>query len=120
MSTGIKETRELLSAVGAVAVRLVDDLKDGKLSLAEAAAFLTELGTIRKGLQGITSIPAELKDLDEAERDELLKDVAKIFLEAGLSHRFADSGEKVLRLAYNVVTTLVDLRNAPPTAELAE
>jgi hypothetical protein len=115
-NTTIKETRELVRALTAVAVRLIDDLKDGKISMAEGLGFLSDFAVIRQGVQGIASVPAELADLNDEERETLLADIGAALTGAGLSHRIADAAEKILRWAHHTVRTFVDLRHAPPTA----
>lgn len=112
----IKETRELIRALSAIAVRLVADLGDGKISYLEIAGFLGDFGVIREGLQGISHVPAELKDLDDAERETLLADVTTALVGAGLSHRVGDIAEKILRWAFGTVNTIADIRNLPPSA----
>lgn len=116
MSKTILETRELIRALGTVAVRLIDDLKDGRISLAEGVGFLSEFGIIREGVQGITDVPAELADLTDEERETLLADISAALTGAGLSHRIADAAEKILRWAHGTVRTFVDIKQAPPSA----
>jgi hypothetical protein len=116
MSLGIQQTREVVQAVGAVAVRLIDDLKDGKVSLAEGLGFLADFNVIRAGIQGVGTVPAELADLSDEEREVLLVDINAMLTAAGLSHRIADAAEKILRWAYGTVQVFVELRNAPPSA----
>lgn len=116
MPKPITETRELIRALSTVAVRLIDDLKDSKISLTEGIGYLSDFGVIRTGVQGITEIPGELADLTDAEREILLEDINAALTEAGLSHRIADAAEKILRWAYSTVRTFVDIRTAPPSA----
>lgn len=116
MSNTIQETRELINALGTVAVRLIDDFKDGRISLTEGIGFLSEFGTLREGLQGLSDVPAELADLTDAERETLLADINRVLTGAGLSHRVADAAEKILRWAYGTVRTFVEIKTAPPSA----
>jgi len=116
MSKTIQETRELIRALGSVAVRLIDDLKDGKISLSEGVGFLSEFSIIREGVQGIGSVPAELADLSAEEKEILMADISASLVSAGLSHRVADAAEKILRWSYGTVRTFVDIKNAPPAA----
>ena len=112
----IKETREVVRALSAIAVRLVGDLGDGKISYLEIAGFLGDFGVIRDGLVGINKVPAELKDLDASERETLLADVGAALVGAGLSHRTGDIAEKILRWAFGTVNTLAEIRSLPPSA----
>ena len=115
---GITETRELVAAVAAIAIRSMRALDDGKFSYPEAAGFLLDIGTLRTGLSGVGEVPAELADLDDDEQIVLLEDIGKSLTEAGLSNRIADSSVKILRWAYGSVRTFLDIRNAPPSAIL--
>ena len=116
MNKPITQTRELVRALSTVAVRLIDDLKDGKISIAEGIGFLSDFGVIREGVQGISEIPGELADLSDEEREVLLADIRAALSTVGLSHRTTDAAEKILRWAYSTVRTLVDIRTAPPSA----
>lgn len=112
----IQQTRELVRAVGTLAIRLIDDLKDGKISFAEGLGFFHDFGTLRDGIVGIQEVPAELADLDDAEKETLLADINAALAGAGLSHRIADASEKILRWAYSTIRVVLEIRNAPPSA----
>ncbi len=112
----ITQTREAIAALAAIIIRTKNDLSDGKISIAEGIGFLSDFGVLRAGIQGISEVPAELQDLDPAERDVLLSDIKVALTNAGLSHRIADAAEKILGWAYNTVTLVVDIRTLPPAA----
>lgn len=113
---GITQTREVIRAAAAVGVRLVKDLEDGKISIAEGIGFASEFNTIRTAVSGIQEVPSELADLTDEEKDILLQDINEALTAAGLSHRIADAAEKILRWAYTTVRTFIDIKTAPPSA----
>lgn len=69
---GIKELKEVIAfgmAVGSGAVIAIND--DGKITLGDATAFTPAVIALPAALEGITEIPVEIADLDEAEFIEL-------------------------------------------------
>lgn len=116
MSKGITQTREAVKAASALAIRLIDDLKDGKISIAEGIGFLSDFGVLRDGIAGIQDVPGELADLDDAEREILLADINAALAGAGLSHRISDAAEKILRWSYDTIRVFLEIRNAPVSA----
>jgi hypothetical protein len=112
----IKETRELVRALSAIAIRTVRNLGDGKISYLEMAGYLSDLGEVREGLQGISNVPGEMADLDDVEKETLLADIGALLVGAGLSHRVSDAAEKVLRWSYSSVRVFLEIKNAPPSA----
>jgi hypothetical protein len=68
---GIKETKEALIFVLELGKALEKGLSDGKLDLADALAFLPAMTKAPGAFSDSAKIPAELKDLSEAERVEL-------------------------------------------------
>jgi hypothetical protein len=116
---GIKESREVVFALSTLAIRLIDDLKDSKISLGEGLAFLSDFGIIRDGIQGIAQVPGELADLTEEERDLILADIRTALVASGMSHRMGDAAERILRWAHGTVRTFVEIRSLPLSAELA-
>jgi len=113
---GIQQTRELIAAAAAVAIRTVKDLEDGKISVMEGIGFAAEFNTIRTAVSGIQGVPGELADLDDGEREVLLSDIKELLRDFGLSHRIADAAEKILRWAYETARTFLEIKNAPPSA----
>lgn len=70
--TGIKELKELL-AFGFKLQKAIASLGDGKINvIVDAPKFLPALLSAPKAFGGIGLVLAEIKDLDEAEREELL------------------------------------------------
>ena len=77
----IKETKELLAGLGEVAVAAKKIAKDGKVS-ADDLTVLMDLALkaekLSAAVQGVGEVPAELKDLDEAEVMEIIKEIYAI------------------------------------------
>jgi hypothetical protein len=71
--SGIKETRELLLFVIEFGNALGKSLEDGKISVLELGNFIGSLGAVAPAFEGIADLPTEIKDLDEAEKAELVK-----------------------------------------------
>ena len=119
MSKPIKETLEVIVSLAAIGARTAANLaNDGKISYIEAAGYLSELGTVRTALQGITEVPAELKDLDADEVSELRTAVLKALAGVGITHRTQDITDRLLEWAYSTVHTMLFIRNAPPVPEV--
>lgn len=84
MEKSVKETKEVLVAVGDLAVLLVEVLKDGvqisdALKIADALMKRPELLIeLKAALDGIEEVPAELKDISLDEGIELAKVSAEI------------------------------------------
>jgi len=72
MKTGIKETKELLGFLLGLSNALGESLEDGKVTLIDIASLATPLLDAPEALTGLTEIPSELSDLDDAEREEIL------------------------------------------------
>lgn len=74
-AVGIKETKEVIVAVGLVKNAVQKVFADGKVSLDDASAIV-ELATHAKELtdaiDNASAVKGELKDLDNAEAKELL------------------------------------------------
>lgn len=66
----IKETKELLSALEVAAIAIAKIAKDKKVNAEDLPVLIelaTEFETLVSGFSGLSEIPTELKDLDEAE-----------------------------------------------------
>ena len=87
----IKETRQVAAAIVAVLLRWKDSMKDGKLSLLEKAAFLTEYTTIQRALDRISDVPQELLNISPEELPAITADVTNILDAWGISARNQDA-----------------------------
>lgn len=70
---GIKETKELVKFGLVLGKALAEALADGKVDLTDALKFLPVLRELKDAVEGIDQVPTELKDLDDAEKKELLE-----------------------------------------------
>lgn len=74
MKVSIKESKELLAAMGTASALIKKIAKDGinAADLVHLKSIADSLPELSEGFKGISEIPKELKDLDEAEVLELL------------------------------------------------
>ncbi|WP_156345991.1 hypothetical protein [Verrucomicrobium spinosum] len=62
--TPVKETKEFLDALSALAVRTFNSLSDdGRISVFEGAGYLADLKTVATAISGAPQIPGELLKL---------------------------------------------------------
>ncbi len=66
----IKETKEVLAMVNNLSVKIIGVVKKG-FEISDLTLLLTELESIKTGLDGIELVGDELKDLDRAEIIEI-------------------------------------------------
>lgn len=103
---GIKETKELLVFgldVGEGVFKSYAD--DGKITFGDATNFSDAVISVPAALKGVTDVPAELADLDEAEFGEI-KDLVVA--------RLPDIGDKwivVANEALSIGTSIVKIYN---------
>lgn len=77
---GIKEIKELLAFGFKLQKAITASLDDGKINVVtDAPKFLSALLAAPKAFGGMNTIMAEIRDLDEAERQELLTFVQEEF-----------------------------------------
>lgn len=75
MATGIKETVELLDAVGVLLLDLKKILADGRINLGDVGVIFDLLGqfqALNAGVAGADKIPAEMSDLSPEESQVLI------------------------------------------------
>jgi hypothetical protein len=80
MAGGINETKELLVAVDELALFLISVLKDGFKASEDIPAIIAKLSkdeefvaVMKKAVEGIANVPAEIKDLQIEEVVELVQ-----------------------------------------------
>jgi len=113
----MKETLELVTALAIMAARTGKNLRDdGRVSLLETAGYLADFSVIRAGLAGLSEIPAEFRQLDDARLDQLRAGILAGLATAGIQHRTMDITDRLMIWAYDTVQTLLFIRNAPPSA----
>ncbi len=74
----IKETMEVFTAVEAEADAIIASCADGKLGLGDIKHQLPVLAKARAAFDHAGSIAAELKDLDEAEIEQVVAKIASV------------------------------------------
>ena len=92
---GIEQTKDLVLEAVALGNAIGGALEDKKIGFADIGAFIDPLTKLPAALAGISEVPAELADLDEDEKQELLEavkdqfdlddDKAEIAIEEGLA-----------------------------------
>lgn len=81
VTTGIKETMELLEGIKVLSVSGKQVFADGKVSLADlpvAMTLLTQFATLSNAVKDVNQIPAEAKDLTAEEANMLIAKVLEI------------------------------------------
>ena len=76
---GIKETKELVKAMLMLGNSAGMALADGKFDWSELGLFVAPLGSLPAALSGLQDLPKEWQDMDDSERDELMKYVQDEF-----------------------------------------
>ena len=89
---GINETKQVVAFGIEFGADIKDSLADGKFTFADAARFLDCFDDLFRAIAGIDQVPSELKDLDEAEAQELAT-----MVKTALKDRFDVSDEQALR-----------------------
>lgn len=73
---GLKETKEVIIFTAKLGNAIGKSLADGKITFTDAANFIDPLMKLPAAFAGIENVPAELSDMNEADRQELIQ-VAK-------------------------------------------
>lgn len=76
---GVKEFKDVVRFGLKLGQALQGALEDGSINIMDALKFLPVLKELQSAVQGANKIPAELKDLDEKEKDELVAYFQKEF-----------------------------------------
>ena len=103
---GIKETKEaLLFGIG-LAMKIDEVTQDG-FQWTEVFELIPPLTKLPEAVSGAEEIPAELADMDEAERAELIEEVKKLDFASEYSEEVAEQG---LRVGLEVANLILLLR----------
>ena len=70
---GVKETKEMLMFIIAMAEAVDKSDADGKFSLEDAGHLIAALPMAMAAFSGVSAMPKELADMDAVERAELVK-----------------------------------------------
>jgi hypothetical protein len=79
MKLGIKETKEMVAFIVALANSLGQSLEDGELGVTDILNFLEPLSLSGEAISGSTEVAKELVDLDESEKAEILSYIKETF-----------------------------------------
>lgn len=73
IAVGTKEIEDLIAAANAAVDQVAAAVADGKVSTVEVLTMLVSLsGPLKDALEGVSKIPAEVKDIDQAEAQKLV------------------------------------------------
>jgi hypothetical protein len=114
---GIKETLDVLALGVAFTKRTREVYGDQKLTFFEKMSFVSLLGETIEALKGISSVPRELADLDEMEKETIKEQVRLLCQQMGVSYRTQDITDEILDTAWQLVTAVIRVLNMPPSAE---
>ncbi|WP_009964868.1 hypothetical protein [Verrucomicrobium spinosum] len=115
--TPVKETKEFLDALSALAVRTFNSLSDdGRISVFEGAGYLADLKTVATAISGAPQIPGELLKADEEAHAYLRAQIKVGLAKVGVTHRIQDITEAILTWIVDTLQTVAFIRTAPPTA----
>ena len=76
---GTEDLKQLVIFVCKLAMAFVKTLEDKKFNLLELVNFVPAVAALPGAVEGIENVPLELKDLDDAEKDELVDAVIEAF-----------------------------------------
>lgn len=79
LSVGVKNVLEVVNFAIALEKAISQAKADGKIGIEDAALLFPVVPLLAPAIDEIDQIPAELKDLDEAELEQLVAEVSKIF-----------------------------------------
>ena len=73
----ITETLELISLIACLGQTIQQARSDGKVNMMDLGSLMSLIPKVGPALDGVEKIPAELKDLDEQEQEQLLSTIAR-------------------------------------------
>ncbi len=99
---GIEETKDVVLAVTAFANAVSSALEDDKISLGDLPLLIGVATKLPSAISGISEVPKELNELDEAEKNELL-----VLVQEELD--FQGDVEEVVTKALIIISDIKDL-----------
>ena len=103
MNVGIKETKEVLNFIVSLANASAKMMDDGKISLMELPMFISPITKLPSALEGLSSVPAEVIDLNEKEKQELIT-----FVQEKLELP-ADKAEKIVIASFKAALGILEV-----------
>jgi len=98
---GIKETKEVLLLVIAIAQSVKAAGEDGKFSIADLPQFIAPLTLIPAAITDINMVPKEIRELDDEEIAELQEAIGELIQEPTIYKavaKFIEFGDAILEL----------------------
>ena len=92
----IKDTKELISLIAVLAKAFKEASADGKIDALDLAVLIQIIPTIAPALEGASTIPEELKDLDAAEIAEITESVKEVVGQL-VDEKYVDVAEQALK-----------------------
>lgn len=109
MKLGIKETKELCIFVACLISEGGEIMEDNKVGLGDIGNVIAIIKKAPTAFTGITDIPKELGDLDDAEAQDLIKTLKE---ETELDNQIIeDRIENIFAMAMNFGVVLIDVVN---------
>ncbi len=127
---GTQETRELVAAAIAVRLCYQKGMADGRFGWADVARLLFESPAIRRAIDKVHLVPAEMLDITDAELPAIVADISAILKSWGQSYRTQDISGDVVRGLHTMLptakllvaqwTAMMDAINARPPSAIRE
>ena len=105
---GIKETKEALLFGISMAMAIDETTQDG-FQWTDVLSLIKPMVKLPAAIAGIQDIPAELADLDEAERTELVEAIKELEFASEFSEEIA---EQALRVGVEIGNLILKIREA--------
>ncbi len=80
MSEGIKETKELVKALGEIITIGLKAMADGKINIMDIPLIFSLIKSLGDAVEGVQKVPVEIKDLSAEEAQELGNYVLQVIL----------------------------------------
>jgi len=111
----VKETGELLDLVLTLVKVGGEVAADGKVSMLEMAKLLEILPKVGPAVEGAGGVPAELKDMDEAEKQALFAKVAALDIPQDAVEEWVERGLKAGLVLGALIADYVVAKAAKPS-----
>jgi len=105
---GIKETKEALLFGISMAMAIDETTQDG-FQWTDVLSLIKPMVKLPAAIAGIQDVPAELADLDEAERTELVEAIKELEFASEFSEEIA---EQALRVGVEIGNLILKIREA--------
>jgi hypothetical protein len=110
---GIKESKEAVVCIVTLLSGVADAAKDGKIGIGDLISLVGAFQSVPAALDGLAAVPAELKDLDEAEKQVLFAEIAKLHLPSEAVEMYAERILKAALVLGGLVSDYLAVKIAP-------